>query len=339
MSLLEVIDLKTYFKTRAGDARAVDGVSFSIAPGVNFGLLGESGCGKTTAAKSIIRLLPQNGRIAGGSILFQGRDLAAASDEQIRKIRWQEISMISQSAMNALDPVYKVGEQIVEAIRAHKDVSKTEAMDRARELFDLVGVDHRRLESYPHQFSGGMRQRAIIAMSLALNPSLIIADEPTTALDVIVQDQILRRIALLQKKMNASILMITHDISVVAEICSRAAVMYAGKIAEIGSITGILKRPFHPYSMGLKNAFPSILGEKQELISIPGAPPQLVDPPAGCLFHPRCPFSLDICTETIPPLVQVGDDQFAACHRVSEAETLRGLAADRKTWERMETGA
>jgi len=339
MSLLEVTDLKTYFKTRAGDARAVDGISFSIAPGVNFGLLGESGCGKTTAAKSIIRLLPPNGRIAGGRILFKGRDLAAVSEEQVRKIRWQEISMISQSAMNALDPVYKVGEQIIEAIRAHRDVSKTEAMNRARELFDLVGVDHRRLESYPHQFSGGMRQRAIIAMSLALNPSLIIADEPTTALDVIVQDQILRRIASLQKKMNASILMITHDISVVAEICSRAAVMYAGKIAEIGSITGILKRPFHPYTMGLKNAFPSIVGEKQELISIPGAPPQLVDPPAGCLFHPRCPFSLDRCIEEIPPLVQVGEDQFAACHRVSEAENLRGLSADRNTWERMETEA
>jgi oligopeptide/dipeptide ABC transporter ATP-binding protein len=339
MALLEVIDLKTYFKTRAGDARAVDGVSFSIDPGVNFGLLGESGCGKTTAAKSIIRLLPPNGRIAGGRIMFKDRDLAAVSEEQVRKIRWQEISMISQSAMNALDPVYKVGDQVIEAIRAHKDVSKSKAMNRARELFDLVGVDHRRLEAYPHQFSGGMRQRAIIAMSLALNPSLIIADEPTTALDVIVQDQILRRIASLQKKMNASILMITHDISVVAEICSRAAVMYAGKIAEIGAITGILKRPYHPYSMGLKNAFPSILGEKQELISIPGAPPQLVDPPAGCLFHPRCPFSLDICTEKIPPLVQVGDDQFAACHRVSEAENLRGLAADRKTWERMETEA
>jgi oligopeptide/dipeptide ABC transporter ATP-binding protein len=236
--------------------------------------------------------------------------------------------------MNALDPVYRVGDQIAEAILAHESVSKAEALARARELFALVGIDHRRLSDYPHQFSGGMRQRAIIAMAQALNPSLIIADEPTTALDVIVQNQILRRISQIQKKSHASMIMITHDISVIADICERAAVMYAGKIAEIGRIAGVLKTPCHPYTMGLKNAFPSILGDKQALISIPGSPPSLVHPPAGCRFNVRCPFAVDPCFAADPPLVQVAADQYAACHRVAEAEALRRRAAERETWER-----
>ena len=339
MFLLEVDNLQTFFKTQAGYARAVDDVSFSIAPGENFGLLGESGCGKTTAAKSLIRILPPNGEIVGGRAMFQGRDLFSLSEEEIRKIRWKGISMISQSAMNALDPVYRVGSQIVEAIRTHVNKSRDEAMDRARELFTLVGIDHQRLHDYPHQFSGGMRQRAIIAMALALNPSLIIADEPTTALDVIVQDQILRRISALQKRFNASMIMITHDISVIAELCERAAVMYAGKIAEIGNITGVLKKPYHPYTMGLKNAFPSILGDKQDLISIPGSPPNLVDPPTGCRFNPRCPFSVDICFEQEPPLVRVVADQYAACHRVSEAASFRERASLKEIWEEVDVAA
>jgi oligopeptide/dipeptide ABC transporter ATP-binding protein len=339
MPLLEVLNLKTYFGTRLGEARAVDDISFSIRPGENFGLLGESGCGKTTAAKSIIRLLPSNGRIAGGKAIFKGRDLFAISKEEIRKVRWKEISMISQSAMNALDPVYKVGDQIVEAIRAHSAAGRKEALDRAAELFGLVGIDSGRLTAYPHQFSGGMRQRAIIAMSLALNPSLIIADEPTTALDVIVQDQILRRISKLQKTFDASMIMITHDISVIAELCERAAVMYAGKIAEMGKISGVLTLPFHPYTMGLKNAFPSIVGDKRDLISIPGAPPKLVNPPAGCRFSPRCPFSVEICFREEPLLIRVADDQFAACHRSGEAESLRKQASMREAWENEEISA
>ena len=338
MPLIEVSNLKTYFDTREGFARAVDDVSFSIEPGQNFGLVGESGCGKTTAVKSVIRLLPRNGQIVGGKVLFKGCDLLLLPEKQMRKFRWREISIISQSAMNALDPVYKVGDQIVEAIRAHEKISRSQALDRAVELFSLVGIDRRRLYDYPHQFSGGMRQRSVIAMSLALNPDLIIADEPTTALDVVVQGQILRRIRSLQARHNASMIIITHDISVIAETCERAAVMYAGKIAETGSIVGVLKNPYHPYTMGLKNAFPSVLGEKMDLISIPGSPPSLVDPPQGCRFSARCPFSLEICRMQEPPLTQVDTEQFAACHRVAEADAFRMRAAQEETWERTDGG-
>jgi len=334
MALLDVRHLKTFFRTQAGDSRAVDDVSFGIAPGENFGLLGESGCGKTTVAKSLIRVLPKNGRIVGGQAEFEGQDLFALSEAQMRKIRWRGISMISQSAMNALDPVYRVGDQIVEAIQTHVKMPRSEALERVRELFGLVGIDRRRSCDYPHQFSGGMRQRAIIAMALALNPSLIIADEPTTALDVIVQDQILRRISSLQKQFDASMIMITHDVSVIAELCERAAVMYAGKIVEIGNIRGVLKRPYHPYTMGLKNAFPSIYGDKQDLISIPGSPPDLVHPPEGCRFNLRCPFVTDRCYSEEPPLREVGADQFAACHRISEAEKLQALSDKKETWDR-----
>lgn len=339
MALFQVHHLKTFFKIQNGFARAVDDVSFTIEQGKNLGLVGESGCGKTTVAKSIIRVLPPNGRTVGGKVIFKGRDLLSLSNEEMRKVRWRDISIISQSAMNALDPVYKVGDQIVEAILAHVKMSRTEALDRSCQLFSLVGIDHQRLSAYPHQFSGGMRQRAIIAMSLALNPSLIIADEATTALDVIVQDQILRRISLLQKKFNASMIMITHDISVIAETCDKAAVMYAGKIIELGTTVGVLKKPFHPYTMGLKNAFPNIRGEKQDLISIPGAPPNLVDPPTGCRFYQRCPFSLEICHVEEPPLVQVDTDQFAACHRVAEADELRELSTKKETWEKVDTAS
>lgn len=336
MSFFHVIHLQTYFKTREGFAKAVDDISFSLKPGENFGLVGESGCGKTTAAKSIIRLLPPNGRIVAGKIVFKGKDLLSVSKEEMRKIRWRDISMISQSAMNALDPVYKVGDQIVEAIMAHTKISRRKAFERTGELFSLVGIEYQRLFDFPHQFSGGMRQRAIIAMSLALNPSLIIADEATTALDVIVQDQILRCITSLLKQFRASMLMITHDISVIAETCDRAAVMYAGKITELGSTVGILKKPYHPYTMGLRNAFPSILGNKKNLISIPGVPPNLVDPPPGCRFSPRCPFSLNICKVDEPLLIQIDTDQFAACHRGREANLLREQAARRESWEKLE---
>jgi oligopeptide/dipeptide ABC transporter ATP-binding protein len=332
MALLDVQNLRTFFRIQAGIVRAVDGISFSLEAGENLGLVGESGCGKTTTAKSILRLLPSNGFIPEGRIFFKGVDLIPLSKESMRKVRWRDISMISQSAMNALDPVYKVGDQIVEAIRTHETISRSKALTRVEELFSLVGIEHRRMFDYPHQFSGGMRQRAIIAMSLALNPSLILADEPTTALDVIVQDQILRRICELQQKFNASMILITHDISVVAETCHRAAVMYAGKITEMGKISAILKVPYHPYTMGLKNAFPSILGEKFDLISIPGFPASLTDPPQGCRFHPRCPFSVDICRKNEPPFIQIDPDHFAACHRAKEADELRKYAAMKETW-------
>ncbi len=333
--MLEIRNLKTYFKTRAGYAQAVDDVSFTVQPGQNFGLVGESGCGKTTAAKSIVKLLPPNGEIVGGQILFKGRDLVRLTNEEMQKVRWREISMISQSAMNSLDPVYRVGDQIVEAIQAHEPVGRAEAMDRARELFGLVGIDPKRLRDYPHQFSGGMKQRSIIAMSLALNPSLIIADEPTTALDVIVQDQILRRIKSLLESHQASMILITHDISVVAEMCDRVAVMYAGKLMECGDVITVFKRPFHPYTLGLQNAFPDLHGAKQELISIPGSPPKLVDPPAGCRFAARCPFALDVCGEQEPAMVEVGPGHQAACHRLEMIDWMRAEAARKESWDRV----
>ncbi|MHB0871002.1 MAG: ABC transporter ATP-binding protein [Chloroflexota bacterium] len=333
--MLEVRNLKTYFKTKAGYAQAVDDVSFTIQPGENFGLVGESGCGKTTAAKSIIKLLPPNGEIVGGQILYNGRDLVKLSQNEMQRVRWKEISMISQSAMNSLDPVYRVGDQIVEAIQAHEPVGRSEAMDRAKELFGLVGIDPKRLRDYPHQFSGGMKQRSIIAMSLALNPGLIIADEPTTALDVIVQDQILRRIKSLLESHQASMILITHDISVVAEMCDRVAVMYAGKVMEWGDVVTVFKQPFHPYTLGLQNAFPNVHGAKQDLISIPGSPPKLVNPPTGCRLAARCPFAIDRCREQEPAMVEVGPAHQAACHRLDLVDWMRVEATKKENWDKV----
>jgi oligopeptide/dipeptide ABC transporter ATP-binding protein len=332
MSLLQIEELGVGFKTHSGYARAVDGVTFAISAGENFGLVGESGCGKTTVAKSIIRLLPENGEIAGGRILFRGKDLTQESHETIRRIRWKEISMISQSAMNALDPVYSVGAQIVEAIRAHERVSSGAARDRAARLFQMVGLRETRLKEFPHQFSGGMKQRAVIAMALALNPSLIIADEPTTALDVIMQAQVLRRINGIRAASGSSMLMITHDISVIAETCDRMAVMYAGRIMEIGTVIQVLKRPKHPYTLGLKNAFPSIRGAVADLVSIPGFPPNLIHPPSGCRFTDRCPFAVELCGDEAPELRELEPGHWAACHRSDDADTLSGMAADPGTW-------
>ena len=316
--MLEVRNLKTYFKTKAGFAHAVDNVSFTLQPGENFGLVGESGCGKTTAAKSIIKLLPPNGEIKGGEILFNGRDLVSLTQEEMQKVRWKQISMISQSAMNSLDPVYKVGDQIVEAIQAHATASRAEALDRARELFKLVGIDPKRLRDYPHQFSGGMKQRSIIAMSLALNPSLIIADEPTTALDVIVQDQILRRIKDLMLSHGASMILITHDISVVAEMCDRVAVMYAGQIVESAPVRDIFYRPAHHYTNSLLKAVPKLETRVDRLTAIPGQPPRLDRLPAGCRFSPRCPQADEQCKREEPPLTVIDANRSVKCwHRVN----------------------
>lgn len=336
--MLEIRNLKTYFKVKAGYAQAVDDVTFTINSGENFGLVGESGCGKTTAAKSIIKLLPPNGEIKGGQIIYNGKDLTKLSDSEMRKVRWAEVSMISQSAMNSLDPVYKVGDQIVEAIQTHEPVSRAEAMDRARELFKLVGIDPNRLSEYPHKFSGGMKQRSIIAMALALNPGLIIADEPTTALDVIVQDQILRRIKSLLLSNGASMILITHDISVVAEMCDRVAVMYAGKIMEIGKVDQVFKLPFHPYTLGLQNAFPNVHGPRQDLISIPGSPPKLVNPPKGCRFAARCPFAVEVCSQQEPATVEIEAGHQASCHRLAIIEQMRAEATHKETWDRVGAG-
>ncbi|MCT4605317.1 MAG: ABC transporter ATP-binding protein [Marinisporobacter sp.] len=333
MALLELRDVSVEYKLSNRALKAVDHVSLNIENRDILGLVGESGCGKSTIIKSIIRLLPSNGRVSSGEIVFDGVDMIKLSKEEIRKKRWKEISMITQSAMNSLNPVYRVGKQITEAIIEHDQVSKKEAIERAEKLFDIVGLERGRLEDFPHQYSGGMKQRAIIAMSLALNPKLIIADEPTTALDVIVQSQILERINKLLEGYEGSMILVTHDISVVAQTCNKVAVMYGGKIIEYGDVIQVLKKPNHPYTMGLKNAFPSLTGEKKELVSIAGTPPDLSQQLTGCRFAQRCPFVLDKCKTGDIEKTSV-NNSFFYCIRGEEREKLRELADLPETWER-----
>jgi len=329
---LRIEDLVIQYKTREGFIRAVDDISFSMEEGENLGLVGESGCGKTTAAKAVMKILPANGEIACGRILFRGRDIVPMGPKEMRHLRWRKIAIIPQSAMNSLDPVHRVGDQIVEAIKAHRTISTKQAKVRVQELFDIVGLDTNRINDYPHQFSGGMKQRVIIAMALALDPSLIIADELTTALDVLVQDRILMQLNELQHKLNMAMIVITHDISVVAETCSRVAIMYAGKILEYGDLTKVFKNPCNPYTLGLLSAFPSIVGKKRELISISGFPPNLLHPPMGCRFWERCPFSTERCAQESPPMVKVAQDHFTACLEIHRIEEMRSLATRPETW-------
>lgn len=331
MKLLELNNISIDYKTIEGNIRAVDKVSISVENGDILGLVGESGCGKTTLIKSIIGLLPQNGVVVEGEILFENENLLNLTNNQMRQKRWNDISMITQSAMNSLNPVYKIGWQIVEAIQSHKDISKENAFKKAEQLFDLVGLERGRLNDYPHQYSGGMKQRAIIAMALALNPKIIIADEPTTALDVVVQSQILERINKLLENYHGSMILVTHDISVIAQTCTKVAVMYGGKIAEYGPVSQVLKKPSHPYTMGLKNAFPSLIGEKKELISIPGTPPNLLHDIKGCRFKDRCPFAIEKCFCEQPDKISI-DEGFFYCHRGEEREKLRELASKQNTW-------
>ena len=333
--LLSVENLKVIFRLKGNESvKAVDNISFTLDEDEYLGIVGESGCGKTTAAKAILKILPPNGEILGGHILFKGRDLIPLTYNEMRKVRWNEISIISQDAMNSLNPVHRVGEQIVEAIRVHRDVKKSMAMERAEELFALVGIEKERLQDYPHQFSGGMRQRSIIAMALALNPSIIIADEPTTALDVIVQDSILQKINDLRKQLEKSMIIITHDVAVVAENCVRVAVMYAGKIIEYGATRTIFTSPYHPYTIGLQNAFPEIKGPLKELINIPGELPSLIHPPIGCRFFDRCPFGKELCRKEEPPLREVEPDHFSACYFPEKSDEFRKLGKSYETWER-----
>ena len=332
MALLEIKNLNIHYRTKNGIAKAVENVTFSVESGSTLGLVGESGCGKTTIAKAIMRLLPQNGMIAGGELLFKGRNLVDFSMDEVRKYRWEEIAMISQSAMNALNPVARIGSQIVEAIKAHRQISRVDANKRMAEVFELVGLSTERAVDYPHQFSGGMKQRAVIAMALLLDPDLIIADEPTTALDVLVQDQIILKIKELLTKLNNAMILITHDIAVVAETCERMVIMYAGKIMEHADTDDIFYDPYNPYTLGLQNAFPSVKGERKKLISIPGFPPLLINPPPGCRFAMRCPFVLSICKEKEPTLEQVAPGHFNACHRAADVEEIRARSKKEETW-------
>ena len=331
MALLEVNNLRVGYRTRRGLLRAVDGISFQVEEGQNVGLIGESGCGKTTVVKTIFQLLPRTAENEG-EVFFQGRDLLTLRRAELDKIRWKEIALVPQSAMNALNPVIRIGDQIVEAIQAHETITGKTARERVAELLRLVGLDPKRANHNPHQFSGGMKQRSVIAMALALNPKLIIADEPTTGLDVLVQDQILRQIEEIHRHFNVSVLFVTHDIGIVAETCQRIAVMYAGKMAEYADALALFERPYHPYTLGLMKAYPSVRGSKRELVSIPGGPPDLAAPLSGCRFTPRCPFALEICRQEEPEMVETERGNYAACHRVADIDQMREEAGKARTW-------
>ena len=313
-SVLSIQGLTMNYGTRKGDVSAVDNVSFKVAKGESLGLVGESGCGKTSVALTLLKLLPDNAHIKSGQIFLNGVDIVPLTDEQMREFRWQHISMVFQAAMNSLNPVYRVGDQIIEAIEAHwKHYSPEQARKRVQDLFGLVGLDATLLDRYPHEFSGGMRQRAVIAMSLACDPDLIIADEPTTALDVIIQDQVLRELRRIQKQLDMSMIYISHDIAVIAEVSDRIGIMYAGRMAELAPSLDIFKRPLHPYTFALMSSFPSIQGERQELVALGGEPPDLLFPPSGCRFHPRCPHATDQCKAEQPNFVDVGGSHQVAC--------------------------
>jgi len=318
LALLEIKELTTYYETMRGYVKAVEKASFNVEKGEGVGLAGESGCGKTTVALSILRLLPPNGKIMHGQILYKGKDLVKMDEKTLRKkIRWKEISLIFQGAMNALNPVYKISDQIIEAIRTHEpNINKREAKERVKKLFELVGIDPSRVDNYPHEFSGGMRQRAMIAMALACNPSLVIADEPGTALDVIVQAQVLKLMRDLKEKLNLSLILITHDLSIISEVCEKMVVMYAGQVVEAGDIITMFKKPLHPYTQGLIRAFPSIKEKKRKMSSIPGMPPDLLNPPSGCRFRLRCKHAMDICEREAPQLIEVSKGHVVACHLV-----------------------
>jgi peptide/nickel transport system ATP-binding protein len=322
MSLLEVADLHTHFRMPGATLRAVDGVSFTVEAGEAVGLVGESGCGKTTAALSITRLLPPNGFIAGGTIIFNGEELTAMSEPRIRRRRWRDISLIFQGAMNALNPVMRVGAQVVEPILVHEKVTQRQAEMRVAELFELVGIPPRRMRDYPHEFSGGMRQRVMIAMALADRPKLIIGDEPTTALDVMVQGQILDLLERLRRDLGLALLLISHDLSVIAETCDRAVVMYAGRVAETGTIDQLYGRPCHPYTVKLLGSVPDLAGPRTVGVGIPGAPPDLVRPPGGCRFHPRCDHAMRVCSEEQPLGRSFGERHRVYCHAVTDAGML-----------------
>ena len=315
-SLLEIADLKTHFVTDRGVARAVDGVSFDVSRGQTVALVGESGCGKTVTALSIMRLVPDPpGKIVNGRVVFQGRNLLGLTERQMRSVRGKEIAMIFQEPMTSLNPVFRVGAQVAEAIILHQKVSKREARKRTVELLDKVGIPEaeKRADEYPHQMSGGMCQRVMIAMALSCNPALLIADEPTTALDVTIQAQILALLRELQQEFRMSILLITHDLGIVAETAENVAVMYASKIVEWAPCTGLFREPLHPYTVGLFRSLPRLEGERKRLRVIPGTVPSPLDFPSGCKFHPRCPIAADKCATDEPALMDAADGRLAAC--------------------------
>jgi len=332
MTLLSVRKLQVHYSTGGGVVRAVDGADLDVPAGSIVGLVGESGCGKSTLGRALMGVLPGTGRIAGGSIRFEGRDLLVLPERDRRALRWRRMSFVPQTAMNALDPVQRLRAQMMEVLCARGGLSTADALARAELLMRMVGLDPRCLADFPHQFSGGMRQRASIALALALEPALIIADEPVTALDVIVQRQVLDVLRDLQHRLNLAMILVTHDMAVVAYACDRVAVMYAGQVVESGPVAAVLEAPFHPYTMGLTHAFPDVRDDAVALVPIEGAPPSLLSPPPGCRFAERCPFADARCHTTPPPLETVAPDHLAACWRGGSAADLRVRAALPETW-------
>ena len=319
--LLEIEDLRTYFFTDDGVARAVDGVSFKIHAGETLGVVGESGCGKSVTAMSILQLIPQPpGKIVSGKIIFDGRDLVPLAAREMRSIRGNQISMIFQEPMTSLNPVFRVGDQIAEALVLHQDLSRREARDRAIEMLDRVGIPSPgdRVDDYPHQMSGGMKQRVMIAMALACNPLLLIADEPSTALDVTIQAQILDLLGELQRQYGMAILLITHDLGVIAETANHVAVMYAGKVVEYAPVEELFVNPRHPYTVGLFESLPRVGEKAHRLQVIQGTVPNPLEFPPGCRFAPRCPHARPACSTLEPELESVGEDHTAACVRLAE---------------------
>ncbi len=317
--LLSIRHLTTEFRlhqrgTRDQVARALEDVSFEVMPGQTVGLVGESGCGKTTVLMSAMRLLPSNGQITSGQIRYKGTDLLALSEREMRAYRWKEMATVFQGAMNALNPVMKIGDQIGEAILLHKLMERDQAEGRVTELLELVGIPRARRSQYPHQYSGGMRQRAMIAMALACSPDLLFADEPTTALDVMIQAQVLELLGRIQRTLGLAIVLVTHDLGVVAEVCDSVVVMYGGKVAESGTADEIYNHPQHPYTQRLLASFPDVNRPSTQLASIPGTPPRLTELPKGCRFGPRCEVKIARCAEANPPLIEPTPEHHVACH-------------------------
>jgi peptide/nickel transport system ATP-binding protein len=340
MALLEVQDLKTYFRTDDGIVKAVDGVSFNLEKGKTLGIVGESGSGKSVTCLTIMGLNNRRNTITSGRAMFKGHDLIAMSPRRLREIRGNDVAMIFQDPMTSLNPVHTIGRQLVEAILLHRDVTKAQARARALEMLKAVGIPRaeRRIDDYPHQFSGGMRQRVMIAMALVNNPDLLIADEPTTALDVTTQAQILSLMNKLQDEFGSAIIMITHDLGVVAEIADDVVVMYAAEVVEKAPVERLFERPHMPYTWGLLGSLPRLDTTVERLVQIQGQPPSLLNPPRGCRFHPRCPYVMNICKTDDPPLRPVPDEpeHLDACHLDQETkdreakkllETMRGAAA------------
>jgi len=318
MPLLEINGLKTYYYTDIGVIKAVDDVNLILSKGECLGIAGESGCGKTTLVLSVLRLIKPPGRIVGGEIIFGGTNLLSLKSEEMRKIRWRKIAMVFQGAMNALNPVHTVGSQIVEALMNHLDYSKSEAERKAVALLNSVGLNSAVFRSYPHELSGGMKQRALIAMALSCDPDILFADQPTTALDVVTQAQTLKLLKDLQKQRDLSIIIVSHDLSILAQICEKIAVMYAGKLIEYADAETIYGEPAHPYTAALINAFPSVKGPKKPLSILAGEPPDMINLPPGCPFNPRCSLAREICREVEPKLVHLGSGRHVACHLCGE---------------------